>query len=43
MEYLRRLAVEAGLDGADDDAVRRMDRKRKKKTSNDGKRLANPS
>jgi len=35
MEYLRRLAVEAGLDGADDDAVRRMDRKRKKKTSND--------
>src|SRR5437016_11480942 len=25
MEYLRRLAVEAGLDGADDDAVRRMD------------------
>src|SRR5882724_8131243 len=35
MEYLRRLAAEAGLDGADDDAVRRMDRKRKKKTSND--------
>src|ERR1700694_3739143 len=35
MEYLRRLAVEAGLDGADDDAVRRMDRKRKKKTSNE--------
>jgi transposase len=34
MEYLRRLAAEAGLDGADD-AVRRMDRKRKKKTSND--------
>ena len=35
MEYLRRLAVEAGLDGDDDDAVRRMDRKRKKKTSNE--------
>ncbi len=35
MEYLRRLAAEAGLDGADDNAVRRMDRKRKKKTSND--------
>src|SRR5258708_1901027 len=35
MEYLRRLAVEAGLEGADDEAVRRMDRKRKKKTSND--------
>jgi transposase len=35
MEYLRRLAAEAGLDGADDDAVRRMDRKRKKKTSNE--------
>src|SRR3984893_958238 len=35
MEYLRRLAVEAGLDGADDDAVRRMDRKRKKKTPNE--------
>jgi transposase len=35
MEYLRRLAVEAGLDGADDEAVRRMDRKRKKRTSND--------
>jgi transposase len=34
MEYLRRLAAEAGLDGTDD-AVRRMDRKRKKKTSND--------
>jgi transposase len=35
MEYLRRLAAEAGLDGADDDVVRRMDRKRKKKTSNE--------
>src|SRR6266576_5130269 len=35
MEYLRRLAAEAGIDGADDEAVRRMDRKRKKKTSND--------
>src|SRR5260370_25246275 len=35
MEYLRRLAAEAGLDGADDDAVRRMDRKREKKTSNE--------
>jgi transposase len=34
MEYLRRLAAEAGLDGTDDEAVRRMDRKRKKKTSN---------
>jgi transposase len=35
MEYLRRLVAEAGIDGADDDAVRRMDRKRKKKTSNE--------
>ena len=35
MGYLRRLATEAGLDGADDAAVRRMDRQRKKKTSND--------
>jgi transposase len=35
MEYLRRLAAEAGLDGSDDAAVRRMDRKRKKKTSNE--------
>ena len=34
MEYLRRLATEAGLDGADDDAMRRMDRKRTKKTPN---------
>src|SRR5438876_1157009 len=40
MEYLRRLAVEAGLDGADDDAGRRMDRKRKEKTANDER--ANP-
>src|SRR6202790_866023 len=35
MEYLRRLAQEAGIDSTDDDAVRRMDRKRKKKTPND--------
>ena len=35
MEYLRRLAAEAGIDDADDEALRRMDRKRKKKTSND--------
>jgi transposase len=35
MEYLRRLATEAGIDSPDDDAVRRMDRKRKKKTPND--------
>jgi transposase len=35
MEYLRRLAAEAGIDGADDDAVRRMDRKRKKRTPNE--------
>jgi transposase len=35
MEYLRRLAAEAGINGADDEAVRRMDRKRKKKTSNE--------
>jgi transposase len=34
MEYLRRLATEAGLDSTGDDAVRRMDRKRKKKTPN---------
>jgi transposase len=34
MEYLRRLAAEAGIDGSDDEAVRRMDRKRNKKTSN---------
>ena len=35
MEYLRRLAAEAGIDGSDDEAVRRMERKRKKKTSNE--------
>jgi len=35
MEYLRRLATETGIDATDDGAVRRMDRKRKKKTSND--------
>lgn len=35
MEYLRRLAAEAGIDPGDDEAVRRMDRKRKKKTSNE--------
>lgn len=35
MGYLRRLATEAGIDPSDDDAVRRMDRKRKKKTSNE--------
>ena len=35
MEYLRRLAAEAGIDSNDDDAVRRMDRQRKKKTSNE--------
>ena len=34
MDYLRRLAAEAGIDAGDDEAVRRMDRKRKKKTSN---------
>lgn len=34
MDYLRRLAAEAGIDPGDDEAVRRMDRKRKKKTSN---------
>jgi transposase len=33
-DYLRRLAAEAGIDAGDDEAVRRMDRKRKKKTSN---------
>ncbi len=38
--YLRRLAAEAGIDASDDDAVRRMDRKRKKKTSN--KEWVNP-
>jgi len=35
MDYLRRLAAEAGIDPSDDEAVRRMDRKRKKKTSNE--------
>ena len=40
MGYLRRLAAEAGIDASDDDAVRRMDRKRKKKTSN--KEWVNP-
>jgi transposase len=35
MEYLRRLAAEAGIDPSDDEAVRRMDRQRKKKTSNE--------
>jgi transposase len=35
MEYLRCLAAEAGIDARDDEAVRRMDRKRKKKTSNE--------
>src|SRR6202790_4235074 len=34
MEYLRRLAQEAGLDATDDE-LRRADRKRKKKASND--------
>jgi len=35
LEYLRKLAAEAGIDPDDDDAVRRMDRKRKKKTPNE--------
>src|SRR5258708_2468836 len=35
MEYLRKLAAEAGIDPNNDEAVRCMDRKRKKKTSND--------
>jgi transposase len=35
LEYLRRLAAEAGIDPDDDAAVRQMDRKRKKKTSNE--------
>jgi hypothetical protein len=34
MEYLRQLAAEAGMDPNDDAAVRSMDRKREKKTSN---------
>ena len=33
-DYLRRLAAAAGIDAEDDAAVRQMDRKRKKKTSN---------
>lgn len=35
MEYLRQLAAEAGIDPNDDAAVRHMDRKREKKTSNE--------
>ena len=35
LEYVRKLAQQAGIDPTDEDAVRRMDRKRKKKTSND--------
>ena len=35
LEYVRKLAQQAGIDPADEDAVRRMDRKRKKKTSNE--------
>jgi transposase len=35
MEYLRKLAQQAGIDSNDDEAVRRMDRKRKKKTPNE--------
>src|SRR5260370_14630854 len=35
MEYLRKLAQQAGMDPSDDGAVRRMDRKRKKRTSNE--------
>jgi transposase len=35
MEYLRKLAQQAGIDSSDDEAVRRMDRKRKKKTPNE--------
>jgi transposase len=35
IEYLRRLATETGIDSTDDAAVRRMDRKRKKKTPNE--------
>lgn len=35
MEYLRKLAAEAGIDPEDDQAVRRMDRKRKKKMANE--------
>lgn len=35
MDYLRRLAAAAGIDPEDTAAVRQMDRKRKKKTSNE--------
>src|SRR5450755_4367425 len=35
MEYLRKLAQQAGIDSSDEEAVRRMDRKRKKKTPNE--------
>jgi transposase len=35
MEYVRKLAQQAGIDSSDEEAVRRMDRKRKKKTSNE--------
>src|SRR5271170_1958805 len=35
MEYLRGLAQQAGIDSTDDAAVRRMDRRRKKRTSNE--------
>ena len=35
MQYLRRLAAEAGIDANDEEAVRRIDRQRKKKTSNE--------
>ena len=34
-DYLKRLAAQAGVDPNDDAAVRQMDRKRKKKTSNE--------
>ena len=35
LAYVRKLAKEAGIDPNDDEAVRRMDRKRKKKVSNE--------
>lgn len=35
MQYLRQLAAQAGIDADDEEAVRRMDRRRKKKTSNE--------
>jgi len=35
LAYVRKLAAEAGIDPNDDEAVRRMDRKRKKKMSNE--------